>query len=141
MERIRTLTMAAVHNPTREVIRKRLEFVMLDPADVSEELVEIRRSIYQQPDFDKVMERILCLQIPEGRQRNMFTEDQLRSIQAPTCVVWTTHDPTAPVSIGQKFAELIPQSEFHVMEDCAHWPQFEQAEIFNEIQLDFLNKE
>ncbi|NRF94380.1 alpha/beta fold hydrolase [Paenibacillus frigoriresistens] len=141
MERIRTLTMAAVQNPTREVVRKRLEFLMLNPEDVTEELVEIRRTIYLQPNFDKVMERVLCLQIPEIRKRNMFTEDQLRAIKAPTCIIWTTHDPTAPKEIGQKFADLIPNSEFHVMEDCAHWPQYEQAEIFNKIHLDFLKNQ
>ncbi len=140
MDRIRTLTMAAVQNPTKEVVRKRLEFLMLDPQDVTDELVEIRRSIYLQPNFDKVMERILCLQVPEIRKRNMFTDEQLRSIKAPACVVWTTHDPTAPKEIGLKFAELIPQSEFHLMEDCAHWPQYEQAEIFNRLQIDFLKK-
>jgi 2-hydroxy-6-oxonona-2,4-dienedioate hydrolase len=140
MERIRTLTMAAVQNPTKEVVRKRLEFLMLNPDDVTDEMVDIRRSIYLQPDFDKAMERILCLQIPEIRKRNMFTDEQLRAIKAPACVIWTTHDPTAPKEIGQKFAELIPQSEFYLMEDCAHWPQYEQAEVFNRIQVDFLKK-
>ncbi len=140
MERIRTLTLAAAQNPTREVVRKRMEFLMLDPNDVTDEMVEVRYSIYQLPGFAKAIERVLCLQIPEIRQRNMFSEDQLRAIKAPACVIWTTHDPTAPKEIGQKFAELIPTSEFHLLEDCAHWPQYEQAEEFNRIHLEFLKK-
>lgn len=138
MERIRTLSRAAVNNPTRETVRKRLEFLMYDPATVTDELVEIRYRVYTQPDMRQGMENILCLQEMEIRQKNMFTPAQLKRITAPTLVLWTTHDPTAPPEVGKKFCDYIPDSRFHVMEKCGHWPQFESADEFNRLHLEFL---
>ena len=140
MARLKTLTIEAVKNASYESVKKRLEFLMYDPASVTDELVDVRLAIYQQPDMVKSIERIMCLQEMEIRQRNMFTEEQLKAIKAPACIVWTTHDPTAPVEIGQKFADLIPTSEFHVIENSGHWPQYESHEEFNRIMLEFLNK-
>ena len=33
---------------------------------------------------------------------------------------------------------MIPGARFALMENCGHWPQFEDAETFNRLQLDFL---
>lgn len=141
MQRIKTLTMEAVRDPSVENVRKRLEFLMYDPQNVTDELIEIRRAIYQLPNMVQNTERILCLQEKDIRQKYLFTDEQLRSIQAPTCVIWTTHDPTAPVDIGRRFADLIRVSEFHVLDNCGHWPQFEAADEFNRIQIDFLKRQ
>jgi 2-hydroxy-6-oxonona-2,4-dienedioate hydrolase len=138
MERIYTLTMRAVREPDRDNIRKRLEWLMADPASVTDELVELRFRIYSQPGFADVMERIMCLQFMDTRRRNLLQDGELRSISAPTLVIWTTHDPTAPVAVGQRFADLIPNARLVVMDDCGHWPQYEKAEEFNRIHIDFL---
>jgi 2-hydroxy-6-oxonona-2,4-dienedioate hydrolase len=138
MERIKTTSTAAVMNPTRETVRKRLEFLMADPKSVTDELVEIRYRIYTQPDFPRVMKHILCLQEMEIREKYIFTPEMLRKIVARTLVVWTTHDPTAPSEVGKRFVEYIPDSRFVLMEDCGHWPQFEQADEFNRLHIEFL---
>jgi len=138
MERIKTLSLAAVTNPTRETVRKRLEFLMYDPNTVTDELVEIRYRLYTQPGMLRAMENILCLQEMETRQKYLFSEEMLRRIKAPTLVLWTTHDPTAPVEVGRRFAEYIPDARFVVMEHCGHWPQFEKPEEFNRLHVEFL---
>jgi 2-hydroxy-6-oxonona-2,4-dienedioate hydrolase len=33
---------------------------------------------------------------------------------------------------------LIPNARLVVMDACGHWPQFEDAALFNKLQLDFL---
>lgn len=138
MERIRELSLQAVREATRDSVRKRLEWLMHDPAAVTEDLVEMRYRIYTQPGFLRAMEHILCLQEMEIRRRNMFDDDDLRRISSPTLVIWTSHDPTGAVEVGQKFADLIPDAELVVMQDCGHWPQFEDAQRFNRLVLDFL---
>ena len=35
-------------------------------------------------------------------------------------------------------AKLIPNGRFVLLENSAHWPQWEEAEKFNQIHLDFL---
>jgi 2-hydroxy-6-oxonona-2,4-dienedioate hydrolase len=69
----------------------------------------------------------------------MFTPDHLKRITAPMLVLWTIHDPTAPPEVGKKFCDYIADSRFHVMEKCGHWPQFESAEEFNRLHLEFLH--
>ncbi|WP_236548170.1 alpha/beta fold hydrolase [Photorhabdus hindustanensis] len=138
MERLRTLSLNAVKNPDREATRKRLEFLMEDPAMVAEDLVEARFAIYRQPGMLSAMENIMCLQDMETRLRNLLTEDELAKIQAETLVLWTTHDPTAAVSVGQRLAGLIKNSRFVVMEKCGHWPQYEDPDTFNRLHIDFL---
>lgn len=138
MERLRTLSLAAVRSPDREATRKRLEFLMLDPSIVTEDLVEARYGVYRLPGMAPAMERIMCLQDMEVRVRNLLTEDELGRIKAETLVLWTTHDPTASVEVGQRLANLVPNSRFVVMENCGHWPQHEDPDAFNRIHIDFL---
>ncbi len=138
MERLRTLSLAAVRSPDREATRKRLEFLMLDPSVVTEDLVEARFGVYRLPGMIQAMERIMCLQDMDVRQRNMLTPEELGRIQADTLVLWTTHDPTASVEVGQRLADLIHNSHFVVMENCGHWPQYEDPDTFNRIHIDFL---
>jgi 2-hydroxy-6-oxonona-2,4-dienedioate hydrolase len=42
------------------------------------------------------------------------------------------------VEVGREAARHIRDSEFVVMEDCGHWPQFEKPGEFNRIHLNFL---
>ncbi len=140
MDRIKRLNRAAVANPTTETVRTRLESLMFDKSVVTDELIAIRREIYALPEMAAVLERILVLQDMETRQKYMLTEAQLAKITAPTCVIWTTHDPTAPVSVGEKYQSLIRGAKLHVMENCGHWPQFEDTPTFNKIHIDFLRE-
>jgi 2-hydroxy-6-oxonona-2,4-dienedioate hydrolase len=55
-------------------------------------------------------------------------------------VIWTTKDPSGPVDEGRRIAALLPQGEFAVIENAGHWPQFEKAEDFNRIHIDFLRR-
>lgn len=138
MEKIRTSTRAAVDNPTWDTVKARLEWLMADPASVTTDLIACRKAIYEQPGFRKTLEHILVLQDPPTRLRNNLTEAQWNSIAHETLVIWTTHDPTADVSVGQRIAAMIPNAQFKVMEQCGHWPQFEDAATFNALHLNFL---
>ncbi len=138
MSRLKTLSMAAANEPSPENIRTRLEFLMYNKLLVSDDLVETRRAIYAQPNFPDAMERILCLQDMDVRRRNMISEEQYRSIKAPTLVIWTSHDPTATPEEGRQIAEMIPGARYVVMNECGHWPQYENAELFNRLHVAFM---
>lgn len=122
----------------REAVRKRLAFVIRDPANITEELVGCRAAIYGQPGYQRVVPRIMCLQDPEIRARNLLSVEELGRVTAPSIVVWTRHDPTASVEDGQRYADAIPGARFEVMEESSHMPQYEEAERFNALHLDFL---
>jgi 2-hydroxy-6-oxonona-2,4-dienedioate hydrolase len=137
MERIKGLSMQAVENPTHEALKARLEFLMFDKSMVYDDLIEARRAIYAQNGFTEVMRKLLCLQEMEIRRRNMFSVQDYSKIRCPTLVVWTSHDPTATTAEGREIASMIPGSKFIVIDNCGHWPQFEDPEAFNRLQLDF----
>jgi 2-hydroxy-6-oxonona-2,4-dienedioate hydrolase len=138
MSRVKTLSMAAVEDPNWDRIRTRLEFLVHDKSDVCDDLVATRRAIYAQPGMVEAMRRALVLQEIDIRQRNLLSDADWARIAAPTLVLWTSHDPTAPVSMGRRVADLIAGSRFVVMQDCGHWPQYEDPETFDRVHLDFL---
>ncbi|PRY05965.1 2-hydroxy-6-oxonona-2,4-dienedioate hydrolase [Paraburkholderia sp. BL25I1N1] len=138
MTRLKSLSNQAAEDPSWERIKTRLEFLMCDKSMVSDDLIETRRTIYAQPGFADTMKRIMCLQEMEIRRPNMITEEQYRSIKAPSLVVWTSHDPTATPAEGKEISEMIPNCKYVVMNECGHWPQFEDAELFNRLHIDFL---
>ena len=138
MARIKTLSNEAASEPTWARIRTRLEFLMCDKATVSDDLIETRRAIYAQPGFGGTMAQIMCLQDMEIRRPNMITAAQYRGIRKPTLVVWTSHDPTATPAEGKEIADMIPGAKYVVMNQCGHWPQFEDAALFNKLHIDFL---
>jgi len=138
MERIRSLSQAAADDPSPERIRARLEWLMADPASVTDELVEVRRGVYSRPGFAESMRHILCLQDPEVRRRNLITDEELAAIRVPALVIWTSDDPSGPAGAGIDMAQKLPQGRFQLIENAGHWPQWEQQEQFDRIVLDFL---
>jgi 2-hydroxy-6-oxonona-2,4-dienedioate hydrolase len=141
MERLRTLSQAAADDPTPERIRARLEWLMADPASVTDELVEIRRGIYSRPGFATSMTHILCLQDVDVRSRNRITDEELKSVPGAALVVWTSDDPSGPARAGMDIAATIPGGRFELIRDAGHWPQWEQADRFNDLVLAFLAEE
>jgi 2-hydroxy-6-oxonona-2,4-dienedioate hydrolase len=138
--RLARLSIDAVRNATEETVRKRLEFLMKDPSDVTEDMVQTRLAIYRQPELIDRMPKIFEARHtdPRGQDRNCLTEEHWRIFKPRTLVLWTSDDPTAPAAAGQQVADWIPDSRFVVMDNCGHWPQYEDAETFNKIHLDFL---
>lgn len=80
----------------------------------------------------------MALQDPEIRKHNMITDDTLDAITVPALVLWTTKDPSGPVDEAKRIATHIPRAKLAIMENCGHWPQYEDAETFNKLHLDFL---
>ncbi|NQU71039.1 MAG: alpha/beta hydrolase [Rhodospirillales bacterium] len=138
LESLRATTLAAVEDPNWPAVRARLEWLMFDNDDVHDDLIATRQRIYAAPEMLDGVRHILCLHTVEARREFAVTKDQWNAIAAPTLVLWTDHDPTATVDVGEDLAALIPGARFEVMTDCGHWPQFEDADTFNKLHIDFL---
>lgn len=137
MERLYTLSTEAAKDPSWERVKARLEWLMADPSMVTPDLIRTRQRIFEQPDWQMACEMNMALQNMEIRKRNMLSDADLKEISVPALVLWTTKDPSGPVDEGRRIASLIPGAQFAVMENCGHWPQYEDVETFNKIQLDF----
>lgn len=136
--RIRELTIPAVMNGNRDEVRARLEWLMEDKSLVTDELVDIRMRIYAMPEFRENVERMLDVQVPEIRETIRITDEELRNTKHEALVLWTVHDPTAPTTVADKMAELLPNSKKVILEGAGHWPQWEIPDQFNQVHIDFL---
>ncbi|MFF4625135.1 alpha/beta fold hydrolase [Nonomuraea jabiensis] len=140
MNRIRTSTRQAVESDDVELTRKRLRLLMADPADATEELVEVRHAIYHAPEFAANLDNLLCLQNMETRQRNILRPGDLARISQPTLIVWGRQNPFGEVPEAAAMHEAIPGSQLELFEQCGHWPQHEKADLYNALSLSFLAK-
>jgi 2-hydroxy-6-oxonona-2,4-dienedioate hydrolase len=138
MQRIRTSTRQAVESDDVELTRKRLQLLMHDPADATDELVAVRHDLYHRPDFVANIDNLLCLQELDVRRRNLLTTDDLARITVPTLVVWGRNNPFGQVPEATAMHRAIAGSELVLLDDTGHWPQHEQAETYNALSLEFL---
>ena len=63
---------------------------------------------------------------------------RLGEIRAQTLIVWGRNDRFVPMDAGLRLLAGINGSELHIYRDCGHWAQWEHAESFNQLVLDFL---
>jgi pimeloyl-ACP methyl ester carboxylesterase len=68
-------------------------------------------------------------------------DERLSAITAATLVVWGAADPLTPLALGERIVECVPGAELAVFADCAHSPNVEQPERFNDLARRFLRRE
>jgi len=109
---------------------------------VTEELVDIRYTIYAQPGraalMGKIAASIMGGLTDDGWADRWSNPATMRGIRCPTLVVWSARNPglnTERAAIG---AKEIPDGHMVVLENSAHWPQWEEAERFNQLHTDFM---
>ncbi|MEW2704656.1 alpha/beta fold hydrolase [Streptomyces koyangensis] len=141
MDRIRTSTKAAVSSDDRNLTRRRLELLMHDAVNVSDELVDVRHAIYHRPEFVAGIDELLCLQKMENRSEDLLTPEQMARITAPTQIVWGAQNPFGDVPEAHRMQQSIPGAALEILPECGHWPQHEHADRFNKLALEFLGRE
>jgi pimeloyl-ACP methyl ester carboxylesterase len=139
---LRQRSMEAIENPSRETIRKRLEWLMASPDRVTEELVELRYRMYADPDTRRALKDVFRNSFGDGDSKTFrIPTERLSEIKAPTLVVWTEKNPGAGPEVGEYIRSLIPGAAYACIPDAAHWPQWEHPEEHDEIVLKFLKGE
>ena len=63
---------------------------------------------------------------------------QLAEIKAQTLIVWGRKDRFVTMDAGLRLMSGIAGSELHILRDCGHWAQWEHADAFNQLVLNFL---
>ncbi|KAA9133699.1 alpha/beta fold hydrolase [Microbacterium caowuchunii] len=140
VDKAQSVSTQAVTEPTFENVKRRLQVVIHDPENITDELVNVRRAIYSQDPTGANMAHISVLRQPETRWRNRVTDEDFAAVGVPALFVWTDNEPTGDPDEGRRLAGLIPRGEFLLVEGAAHWPQWEGAETFNAAAVDFLKR-
>lgn len=140
MAALKASTLKAVVEANYENVKTRLEWLMFDKTQVTDELIQARYDIYTQPSYQEAIHHIVYLQDVEARKKFIWDPSWCNKISVPTLLCWTDHDPTSTVEEGKLLLEMIPGSEFAVIESAGHWPQWEKVEDFNRVLISyFLN--
>lgn len=95
------------------------------------------KNVYGNPDLvtDELVDRYYELSLREGN-RNALKErfkqalpgalaDKIKTIKAPTLLIWGRKDKLIPVKFGVKFEQEIPNSQLIIFDDLGHVPHEE----------------
>ena len=130
--------------PNRDMIRQRIRWLMHRDEDVTDEIVEVRYQIYQQPGraavIRKIAEESIGALLDPVQQERWYRPELLQQLSCPTLVLWTRYNPGQLVPLAEESASLIPNSELVVLQESAHWPQWEEPEEFNRVHIEYLLK-
>jgi 2-hydroxy-6-oxonona-2,4-dienedioate hydrolase len=128
---------------SRETIRRRLEWLVLDPASMTDEMVDIRYKIYSQPGM---IDHMITLMKTVFQMNRAAVGDvdyyghSLSVLDCPALVIWTDHNPGKSLAAVQEAIDSIPGREFHLVKGAAHWSQWEKPKEVNALTLDFLGR-
>jgi 2-hydroxy-6-oxonona-2,4-dienedioate hydrolase len=129
-EGVRSSTSAGVLSDDRENTRKRLQRVILRTELLSEELVDVRFTIYQMPAFRRELDGLLALTWPDIYAKYALTPNVLGKITGEVLVVWGEDDDRSGVADGNFLVDHIEKSKIVQMDGTGHWPPYERPEDF-----------
>lgn len=117
-----------------DFIKRKTEAIFYDPSVATKELVD--------EVFDIVNDRNKAIRIvatAKSAVRHNLA-DKLHQIEAPTLLIWGKQDNVTPPFVGEKFHELIENSQLELVDECGHAPMMELPEEFNRILEEFLQR-
>jgi len=138
MQRIRNERTAAVDDPSWGRIKALFDHLIAEEKNRIPDMVAVRQAIYRLASTREAIDHVLILQDPVARDRNLISEAQWASIDAPTLVVASGQDHSEYESTARRVAGLIEKSEVLEMPGVRHWPHFEDPELFNGAAIEFL---
>ncbi|WP_433502960.1 alpha/beta fold hydrolase [Pseudonocardia halophobica] len=131
---------ASLRTGEYEAVKSRMGWLFADPTQVPEEFIHIRQAIYKRPGIQNSLTKLFSqLFDPEEAKKYWLTPERLAGIKAQSLVIWSDHNPIHSWQDAREGFSHIPDVKFHLIKDAAHWPQFEQPEEYNKVQVDFLN--
>ena len=137
LDALRETSVAALKNPTLETLRTRLEWLM-PLGGVTDELVSLRQALWSIPETREALLEYYDRLFSPGIEDFYFGEPDICTIQSPTLVLWTDKNPIHGVDAAERLHQLVEGSALHVMEGCAHWPQWERPEEHDAVVCQFL---
>ncbi|MEU4155434.1 alpha/beta fold hydrolase [Actinoplanes sp. NPDC026670] len=130
--------------PSRDKLRSFLrDYLVFDPSGVPDELIDLR----YQASIDPEVIANPPLRRPAGAAKALrtlrrmdFTRDRARVARCPvpTLVVWGAEDKVNRPSGGPWLAHTMPHCDLYLLARTGHWVQYEQADRFNTLLLDWL---
>lgn len=127
------LLLGLYRNPSIENLRRMLDVFVYDPSQLTEDLIKGRHA-----NMMRCEEHLANFVESAKLGRRTDLSGRLGEIKAPTLITWGRDDRFVPLDLGLKLLWAMPDARMHVFSRCGHWAQWEHADAFNRLVLDFL---
>lgn len=117
-----------------EFVKRKTQEVFYNPEDASKELVDGVYSIVN--DLRKAMSVVALAK--SAIRHNM--EEELGHIKVNTLIIWGIEDSVTPLWVGEKFNQLLTNSELVRIGKTGHAPMMERPEVFNTKLEEFIQR-
>ncbi|GAB3626617.1 2-hydroxy-6-oxo-6-phenylhexa-2,4-dienoate hydrolase [Pandoraea terrae] len=122
-------------DPTLENLRKMLGIFVYDTSTLTEELMQARldNMLARRDHLENFVKSLAA-------NPKQFTDygPRLGEIAAPALVIWGRDDRFVPLDVGLRLVWGMQNAHMHIFGRCGHWAQWEHADRFNQMVLDFL---
>jgi 4,5:9,10-diseco-3-hydroxy-5,9,17-trioxoandrosta-1(10),2-diene-4-oate hydrolase len=116
-------------------------YLVYDGASVPEDLIDLRYRASIDPEViaDPPLRRPSGPTALRTLWRMDLTRDRrLKGLETPTLVLWGREDKVNPPAGGPALLNSLPNAELVMTSHTGHWMQWERAELFNRLVVDFL---
>ena len=129
------LTTRALEDPgSIELMRERMSWLHLRREQVNDEMLNLRVGFWTRPGFTAAHRKLLgSLRTARQDPRTSLSRAELRQLNVPVLLVWTEQNPLFGLDSALRLAEYLPNAQVEVFSDSAMWPQFDEADKFNEL--------
>lgn len=126
---------ALYREPTIENLKRMMNVFVYDTSNLTEALFKARldNMLTRRDHLENFVKsaEINPKQFPDVGHR-------LGEIAAPTLLIWGRDDRFVPLDVGLRLLAGLQKADLHVFSRCGHWAQWEHADKFNRLVLDFL---
>lgn len=116
-------------------------YLVYDGASVPEELIDLR----YRASIDPEVVANPPLRRPPGLRSlwrmDLSRDRRLRHLMTPTLILWGRDDKVNRPAGGPMLLNLLPNAQLVMTARTGHWVQWERAELFNRLAIDFLDGE
>jgi pimeloyl-ACP methyl ester carboxylesterase len=127
----------SITNPGPTSQRTRLEYFVANPAQVTDELVDLYGRLYSDPAINASMQRVFGMSAPRGNLAG-WSEEKAGTLRVPALVLWTDQNKGQGVDIGEHLASVLPGAQLRIVAGACHWPQWERPEEHDAVVSEFL---
>lgn len=125
----------AVEDPTWERVRAVFKRLILHEENIVDDIVAIRQDIYRDPLIKERLPHLFAIS-----QERRMPHEEWKTIQTPALVIGATDVDASSTSQAKLVSSLLPKATLVDMRGCNHWAQFERADIFNPLSIEFLTE-
>jgi 2-hydroxy-6-oxonona-2,4-dienedioate hydrolase len=121
--------------PTIENLKRMMNVFVFDTSALTDDLMQARldNMLARRDHLENFVKSLAA----NPKQFNDYGP-RLGEIAAPTLVIWGRDDRFVPMDVGLRLVAGMQNAEMHIFGRCGHWAQWEHAEKFNRMVLDFL---